>query len=195
MPQRKNKLLISFIETLLRRRVWFLRGFLLKIYLLLHGCKVGKRLMCRQWPLFRTIPDRDFEIGNDVIIGYRITFETNYTGKIILKDHVYLTQDILISSRSEVCLEEYVGVAENMSIRDHDHKMKKDVFLPFQENETEPIRIKKGSGILRGASIFKGVVVEEGAIIGTGCILMKNFHSVPNGIYFGNPPKLIWKRM
>ncbi len=185
---------LAYIESGLRRKVWLLRGLLLKVYLTLHGCKVGRNLYCKQLPLFRYIPDKNFEFGDNVIIGYRITFEADNNGKIILKDNVYLTQDIIISSRSQVCLEEYTSVAEFVSIRDHDHNLKKGVFLPFQTHNSEPILIKKGSGILRGASVYRGVVVEEGAIIGSECILMRNFKSVPNGIYFGNPPKLIGKR-
>jgi len=185
---------LAFWESGLRRKIWMLRGFLLKSYLILHGCKVGNGLLCKQWPLFRYIPHKNYELGNHVIIGYRITFEADNNGKIILKDNVYLTQDILISSRSQVCLEEYASVAEFVSIRDHDHSLKKGVFLPFQTHNSEPILIKKGCGILRGASIYRGVIVEEGAIIGSECILMRNFKSVPNGIYFGNPPKLIGKR-
>ena len=185
---------LAFIESGIRRKLWRVRGFLLKSYFVLHGCKAGKGLLCKQWPLFRYIPDKNFEIGDNVIIGYRITFEADRTGKIILKDNVYLTQDILISSRSQVCLEEYVSVAEYVGIRDHDHSLKKGVYIPFQVHNSEPILIKKGSGILRGAAIYRGVVIEEGVIIGSECILMRNFKSVPDGIYFGNPPKLIGKR-
>jgi len=185
---------LAYLESGIRRKLWLLRGLLLKIYLMLHGCKVGNHLYCKQWPIFRYIPDKNYELGNNVIIGYRITFEADNNGKIILNDNVNLTQEILISSRSQVCLEEYVSIAEYVSIRDHDHSLKKGVFLPFQTHTSEPILIKKGSGILRGASIYRGVVVEDGAIIGSECILMRNFKSVPDGIYFGNPPKLIGKR-
>ena len=185
---------LAYLESGIRRRIWVVRGLLLKTYLILHGCKVGKNLFCKQWPLFRYIPDKNIEIGDYVIIGYRITFEADNHGKIILKDNVYLTQDILISSRSQVCLEEYVSIAEFVSIRDHDHNLKKGVFLPFQTHNSEPILIKKGCGVLRGASVYRGVVIEEGAIIGSECILMRNFKSVSDGIYFGNPPKLIGKR-
>jgi acetyltransferase-like isoleucine patch superfamily enzyme len=185
---------LAYLETGFRRKLWLIRGLFLKLYLLLHGCNVGKNLLCKQWPIFRYIPDKNYEIGNYVIIGYRITFEADNHGKIVLKDNVYLTQDILISSRSQVCLEEYVSIAEFVSIRDHDHSLKKGVFLPFQIHNSEPILIKKGCGILRGASVYRGVVIEEGAIIGSECILMRNFKSVPDGIYFGNPPKLIGKR-
>jgi acetyltransferase-like isoleucine patch superfamily enzyme len=185
---------LAYLESGIRRKIWRVKGFLLKVYLLLHGCKVGNGLICKQWPIFRYIPDKNYEFGNNVIIGFRITFETDNTGKLILKDNVYLTQDILISSRSQVCLEEYVSIAEFVSIRDHDHMLKKGVFLPFQEHVSEPILLKKGSGVLRGASVFRGVVVEEGAIIGSECMLMRNFKSVADGIYFGNPPKLIGKR-
>jgi acetyltransferase-like isoleucine patch superfamily enzyme len=183
-----------YIEGGFRRRTWLVRGFFLKLFLLLHGCQVGKRLKCKQWPTFRSIPWKSFEIGNFVSIGYRITFETVATGRIILMDYVQLTQDIIISANELVCLEEYVGIAEFVSIRDSDHGLKRDIIPHFQPMISSPILIKKGSGIGRGSAIFRGVIVEEGAIIGANSILMRNFSCVPNGIYFGNPPKLIGKR-
>lgn len=160
----------------------------------MHGCKVGKKLKCKQFPVFRSVPYKNIIIGNNVSIGYRITLEALEGGKIILKDFVQLTQDIIISSMSEVRLEEYVAVAEFVSIRDSDHGIRKGIVPHFQESVSEPVIVKKGSGLGRGSAVFRGVTIEEGAIIGAQCILTRNFRCVPDGIYFGNPPKLIGKR-
>lgn len=182
------------IERVIRVQIWKFRGLFLKYYLILHGCKVGKNLTCKQWPTFRAIPKNNISIGNNVNIGYRITLEVTKTGKLTLSDYVNLTQDVLISAANDVFLGEYVGCGEFVSIRDGDHGIKKGVVPHFQKSQTNPIRIEKGCGIGRGVAIYRGVKIEEDVIIGANCILMRNFNSVPNGIYFGNPPKLIGKR-
>jgi acetyltransferase-like isoleucine patch superfamily enzyme len=182
------------IERYVRVGMWRLKGFFLKYYLVLHGCKVGKNLKCKQWPTFRAIPKNNISIGNNVNIGYRITLEVIPSGKLTLSDYVSLTQDVLISAANNVFLGEYAACAEFVSIRDSDHGIKKGTVWHNQEIITDPIRIEKGCGIGRGTAIFRGVTIKEDAIIGANCILMRNFSSVPNGIYFGNPPKLIGKR-
>jgi acetyltransferase-like isoleucine patch superfamily enzyme len=185
---------LAIIESGIRSRYWYLKGLFLNLYLQLHGCKVGRRLKCKQWPVFRIVPNCNIEIGNDVGIGYRITFDIHESGKLVLSNNVNLTQDILISSRKMVFFGEYVSCAEHVSIRDSDHGLKKGVKPHFQESVAEQIIIKKGADIGRGGAIFRGVTIEEDAIIGVNCILMRNFRCVPNGVYLGNPVKLIWKR-
>ena len=171
-----------------------LRGYLLKYFLLFHGCKVGKGLRCHGLPDFRTIPDKNIEIGNKVTIGKRITLMVFPGGKLILEDFCKLTQDIIISVNSYVKIGKNSGVAEFSSIRDADHGIKIGELMWDQSLISESVQIGDDVQISRGCSIFRGVKIEEGAIIGAHCILTRNFRCIPNGIYLGNPPKLIGKR-
>ena len=186
--------LLIRLEAGFRNRWFYCKGYLLKFYLFLHGCKVGKRLKCKQWPIFRVIPNRNISIGDHVTLGYGITLEPIPGGRIILCDYVHLTQNVLISAREEVNLGKYVSIAENVSIRDSDHGIAKGIIPHFQKSISQPIVLKDGSGVGRGSAIFRGFVLEEGAIIGAHCILMRNTKTIPNGIYFGSPPRLIAKR-
>ncbi len=181
-------------ETRIRNLSWYIRGWLVKQYLIVHGCMVGKRLRCQQWPTFRAIPEGNIIIGNRVTIGYRITLEVLSTGKLYLEDHVHLTQDILISCRYEVKLGKNVGVAEYVSIRDSDHGLKAGENPHNQESVSDSIIIKRDSGIGRGSAVFRGVIIEEGVVIGANCILLRGTKTIPNGIYLGNPARLIGKR-
>lgn len=155
---------------------------------------MGKRLRCQQWPIFRTIPFHNITVGNRVTIGYRVTFEVTSAGSLFLDDGVHLTQDVLISCSKSVFLGKNVGIAEYVSIRDSDHGLTKGINPHFQESISDPIVIKCDSGIGRGSAVFRGVVIEEGVVIGANCVLLRGTKTIPNGIYLGNPARLIGKR-
>ncbi len=185
---------MTYFEAGIRNRLWFVRGWLLKTYLKMHGCRIGKSLRCQQWPTFRAVPFRNITFGDRVTIGYRITLEVTRSGKLVLDDGVHLTQDILISCSESVTLGKNVGIAEFVSIRDSDHALKKGVNPHFQESVSDPIMIKDDSGVGRGSAVFRGVVIEEGVVIGANCVLLRGTTTVPYGIYLGNPARLIGKR-
>jgi acetyltransferase-like isoleucine patch superfamily enzyme len=186
---------LVYLEAGIKNNIWRSLGLFLKYYLLLHGCRVGKRLRCQQWPIFRAVPKENIYFGDGVTIGYRITFEVKDTGILELGDNVHLTQDILISCSNNVILEDFVGIAEFVSIRDSDHGLAKQVNPHLQESISDKIIIKSGSGVGRGSAIFRGVTIEEGVIIGANCVVLRGTKTVPYGIYLGNPIRLIGKRI
>ena len=186
------KKFIWYIEERIQQINYRIKGILLSLFLRMNGNKVGKRLRCKQFPFLRCIPKGTLFIGNNVTMGIRITLEAR--GKIILHDYVSLTQDVFISSNKSVELEDYVACGEYVTIRDTDHQMRKNKLICEQGSVSSPILLKKGCDINHGVTIFRGVTVEEGAVIGINTILMRNFVSVPYGIYMGNPVKMISKR-
>jgi maltose O-acetyltransferase len=52
-----------------------------------------------------------------------------------------------------------------------------------------PIEIQDGSWIGNGVIIFPGVTISRGCVVGAGAIVTKS--TVPNGLYAGNPARLI----
>jgi len=183
-----------YIELLFRNGKIRLKGWFLKIYLQLHGCKIGKNIRCYKWPYFRTMPYKNYEFGNNVYIGKDITFEIYDKGKIILGDHVNLTQNVVISSRNLISIGEFSTAAEYVSIRDSDHGFTKDKYLNSQVGFSNPIRIGQDVGIGYGSLILRGSEIPNRVVIGANSIVMRNQKLVENGIYFGNPLKLISKR-
>lgn len=64
------------------RNGWYtLLGLLVKGYLRLHGCRVGKRFRCMDLPKFRAVPRSNIFIGNNVTLGYGVVLEVTSTGK------------------------------------------------------------------------------------------------------------------
>ena len=185
---------ITKLRNLYRSKAQRVRGIALKTYLLSCGCKVGKGLVCKAWPIFRTIPNENIFFGDYISVGYNIILEPLADGKIILKDHIDLTQNIMISAYSQVSIGSYTGIAENVSIRDCDHGITKNDKMRHQPVSSEPISIGSDVQISLGCAIFKGAIIPDGTIIGAQGIVMRNHKLVENGIYFGNPLKLISKR-
>lgn len=114
-----------YLEAALKNMTYRCKGRCLKIYLLLHGCKVGKKLKCLQFPNFRAIPKKNITIGNNVTIGKNVTFEIGNEGELICDDNVLIADNILLSTLTLIRLGKWSAIAENVSIRGSFHEMKK----------------------------------------------------------------------
>jgi len=185
---------MAYLENAYRNNIHKFKGALLKLYLNLHGCKVGKKLKCKRWPIFRITPKGNITIGDHVTIGYHITFEARPTGSIVIGDHVLLSQNVLISSSREVKIGDWCGVSENVSIRDQMHMMQKGKPYLSQRNISEPVSIGKDVWIGAGSIILMGSRIADSAVIGANSVISGKLQTEEDGIYSGNPPELVGKR-
>lgn len=185
---------LFYFESAFKNNLFKIKGFLLRIYLLIHGCKVGSKLRCHTFPVFRTIPRKNIKIGINVTIGYNITFEVLQNGKLIIGDYVKLTQNILISSGCEISIGDYSLFGENVTIRDGDHNSCVDKPISLQTSTFLPVHIGKDVWIGAGCFILKGVKIPEGVIIGSNSVVLRHKQLEPNTIYAGSPVLKIGKR-
>jgi len=167
------------------------QGFLLKIYLLLHGCKVGNGIKCKQFPRFRTIPHKNIFVGNNVNFGYNLTFDIKQSGRLILGNNVNLTQDIVISAMQKVFIDDNALIAENVSIRDGDHSYKIDVNINSQPLIAAEIIIGKDVWIAAGVRVLKGSIINDGCVIACNAVVTQKTPTEKNGVYAGLPIKKI----
>lgn len=186
--------MIPYVHNVYRNRLFKFKGFLLTLYLRAHGCKVGKGLRANQWPVFRAVPDGNIEIGNYVSLGTNIVLQPLGKGRIILDDHSKLIHDVYIAASERIYIGKHSGIAERCSIRDTEHGIRRDTPMYSQEVITHPVHIGSDVQISLGSSVLAGSHIEDGVIIGAGCIITRNVRTVPYGIYFGNPPRMIGKR-
>jgi acetyltransferase-like isoleucine patch superfamily enzyme len=186
--------LLFKVESIIKNNKFKFKGYLLTIYFRAHGCKVGSKLRCHKFPTFRIIPIKNIEIGNNVTIGYNIYFEILKAGKLIIGDNVKLTQNILITSGSEIKIGDYSLFGENVSIRDGDHNSSIEKSITFQTSTYSPVHIGKDVWIGAGCLILKGSVIPDGVIIGANSVVLKNLQLVSNTIYAGSPVKKIGVR-
>jgi acetyltransferase-like isoleucine patch superfamily enzyme len=183
--------LITYLEAVNRNRMSRFRGRLLKIYLVLHGCKVGKGLKCAGFPYFKGFPKANITIGDHVDLGRNNTFELAPGCKLIIDDYVLFHQNILISCNSQITLGRWSALAENVSIRDGNHRFDKNEYYRKQEGISEPIEIGEDAGIAAGTVVLMGSKVAKGAFIGSNSVVTRKTTIEEYGIYAGNPVKLI----
>ena len=182
------------IEQKIKNISFLVKGILLRYYLKAHNCKVGKNFKCKQLPIFRTIPKGNIIIGNNVNIGYRITFDVQSKGKLIIGNNVNFTQDILISATKSVSLGDNVLIAENVSIRDADHGIKLGKNINAQELVSLPIKIKDDAWIASGVRVLKGAIIEKSCVIAANSVVLAKSKTIENMIYGGAPVKIVGER-
>jgi len=183
-----------YLEQALLNLRYRCKGRWFKLYLLLHGCKVGKNLKCLNFPKFRALPHKNIAIGNNVTIGRNVTFEIAKEGKLTIGNNVLLADNILLSTISEIKINDWAAIAENVSIRGSFHEMKQEKPYRLQGNISEPIILGDDTGIGAGCVVLMGVTIPKGAFIGSNSTVTKKDELEEYGIYGGNPLKLIKKR-
>ncbi len=186
--------LLFRIESIIKNNLFKLKGYLLKIYFSIHGCKVGKKLRCHTFPRFRIPPHKNYLIGDNVTIGYDITFEILISGRLSVGNFVKFTQNILISSGAEIKIDDYSLFGENVSIRDGDHDSSIEKPITFQTYTYRPVHIGKDVWIGAGSYILSGSSIPDGVVIGANSIVLGKCHLRSYSIYAGSPVKYIKER-
>ena len=182
------------LETRFRNGWYYLLGAMLRLYLKIHGCNVGKKLRCEGWPQFGTVPRRNITFGNRVCIGKRVRFDVYGEGRIEVADRVTFRQDVVISILLSISIGEMSSFAEGVSIRDADHLHTIEEEIMPRYHLAEPIAIGRYVGLGPGVVVTRGSIIPDGVIIGPHCVITKGSQLVTNGMYFGTPPILIGKR-
>lgn len=185
---------LSIFEKRLRNASSLARGAVLKLYLKIHGCSVGKGLKCKQFPIFRSVPNGNMIIGDHVNVGFRITFDSKADGRIVIGDFVNLTQDIIISADEVVKIGEHTLIAERVSIRDADHKIAAGTPICRQGLESAAVEVGRDVWIGAGTNILKGAYIPDGAVIGASSLVLQKSQLGPDGIYAGCPVRFLGKR-
>ncbi|MBE0644920.1 MAG: acyltransferase [Bacteroidetes bacterium] len=183
------------LETRCRKAVWMLRGRLLTLYLRVHGCKVGKSLKCKDWPIFRQVPWKNIVLGSNITVGYRVVLDVHLGAMLAIGDHVNLTQDLLIGCGSEVQIGAYSGIGEYSSIRDGEHGYSADELIHGQKTTYKSITIGTDVQISKGCLVLPGSQLPDGVLIGAHSSVTANSRLVAYGIFLGNPVKMIGKRV
>ncbi len=184
----------SKAELWLRESTTLLRGALLRRYLRLHGCPVGKGLKCKRWPLFHRPPHGNIEVGDGVCFGYGVSLWVADNARLFLGDYVHLTHNVVISAHESVLVGAHTQVAENVSIRDSDHEARAGCLISQQGFVSAPVAIGEDVWIGASTTVLKGAQIAQGAVIGANSIVLAKSNTEPFGIYAGSPIRQVGRR-
>ncbi|UCE99393.1 MAG: acyltransferase [Planctomycetota bacterium] len=180
-----------------------LAGKIGKIYLLLWGVKLGKKLRMNSLPICRRHPQGTIEIGNHVTISNRLS--ENRAGithrsvleahspqaRLIIGNHVGLSGVILYCT-TEIVIEDYVNLGAGAKVYDTDfHPVDPDARRSCNQEliAKAPVRICRDAWIGADATILKGVTVGARAVVSTGAVVTKDVP--PDTIVAGVPARVI----
>ncbi len=170
------------------------KGTCFKVYLLLHGCEVGKGIKCYSFPRFRSVPGCNIKIGNSVTFGYNCTIEVAAGGVLYIMDHCNITQNVLISCQKQIRIGSHVLIGENVSVRDADHGISRSQTVGSQPLVAKSVEIGNDVWIGAGALVLKGATIAEGAVIGGHSLVHQNSGIEPYGVYAGAPVRFLkWR--
>lgn len=110
-------------------------------------------------------------------------------GNISIGNNVFANYNVSITSLSSIIIENFVTIANNVVIVDHDHDLSKESRSGFI---CKPVRIKMGAWIGANAVILKGVTVGRNAVVAAGAVVTK---SIPDNEMWGGCPARFIKRI
>ncbi|MGE4563474.1 MAG: acyltransferase [Victivallaceae bacterium] len=171
-----------------------LLGIALRFFLRICGCRAGRGLKCKSWPLFRQIPHGNMVIGDHVTIGWRIAFDICPDAVLRIGNRVNLTQDIVLGAAKHIEIGDDSLLAEFVSLRDNDHGLGADQCIARQEPVSEPIVIGRDVWIAAGARVLRGGRIADGCVIAANAVFTRKTESVDYGIYGGIPARCLGSR-
>ncbi len=170
---------------------------LTRIWLCLHGVKLGRNVRCNGFPSVKIGKSGQFVIGDNVQINaspwanaHVISGATNFfvgKGAILkIKNDAGISGARIVAMR-QITIGQGVFIGGGCLICDSDmHEIPLGSENPVQH---APITINDRAFIGAGSIIIKGVEVGEGAVIGAGSTVSKSIPS--HTLVAGNPAKFI----
>jgi len=191
-----------------------MKNFLIKLYLVLKGIKVGKNFKASCFPKLKIRgKSENIIIKDNVVFDGKVDLRNRENGKIIICDNVKLEEVRIVSAQNgvikigknsvigaytiinggaDVIIGEDVLISTKVSINANEHKMAKKEIIKNQGYIHKPVIIEDDCLIGTGVAINKGITIKKGSVIGAGSVVTKNTKEYT--IYGGIPAKIIGER-
>lgn len=130
-------------------------------------------------------------IGNNTAILQNTFLYTS--GTMSIGDNVLINRNCYIACMENIIIEDYVMMADSVSIHDNDHVLAVTENYPRikQGFSTKPIVIHKNSWLCSKSVILKGSIIGSCSVVAAGSIVKCNIPS--NWLYAGIPATAIKK--
>lgn len=175
-----------------RSKLARIRGYLIRLLILVCGGKCGPGLSAGKGIIFKYAPHKGIDFGANIRIGEYVTIDAPEGSLLILGNHVKFTMGCVIASSQKVFIGDDTLVGEYSSIRDADHRIEISQLIREQSHFAEDVYIGTDVWIGRGVTVLKGSYIDNGAVIGANSLVKGKI--VSNSIAVGTPARSISER-
>ena len=178
---------------------------IVKVFLRLHGCKVGSNFRCDGIPLIRMQRPGAITIGDNVSVNtrrgsnmagimQRTTLQCIGDGEIVLHDRCGVSGAVL-SARKSISIGKRSLLGVNTRVYDHDfhsivpeHRIDRKLDSSMVKNSA----VEVGEDVLIGANaiILKGTHIGDRSAVGAGSVVTAGEYP-RNAVIAGNPARVI----
>lgn len=151
------------------------------------GLSIGSGVLIRGGTRIRVLNGATMSIGDRTVIERNCLLKSD--GMLSIGQDGYIGPGSTIVAACSIAIGADALIAENVTIRDQNHRTSADGPYRLQGLDTGPIAIASNSWIGAQVTILKGVTVGEGAIVAAGAIVSKDVAS--RSIVAGVPAKII----
>lgn len=176
-----------------------------RLYLTLHGARVGRRVCLQSLPLCRCYGSGRILIGDNVTILNRLKENTAgivHETVLIAGDGAVLSigndvgmSGVILDARNSISIGDRCLLGANCAILTTNYHALDPVARRFYKADTvqtAPVTLEDDVWIGANALILKGVTVGAASIVGAGSVVTK---SVPPGVVVAGNPARIVKRV
>lgn len=177
------------VQGILLLRYWFWR-----LVLQAYGGALGSGTRIYEGVKIYLTQESPVLIGRNCTLQKGVVLAASDRGKIILRDHVYLGEYVVLSSKAEVEVGEHAIIATHTFVVDFDHGYEDPEKLFYdQEIKSRKVRIGRNVWIGAGCQILKGVTLGEGSVVGAGSVVTRDVP--PFTVCAGVPARVLRERV
>ena len=132
-------------------------------------------------------------VGKDCVVQQGAVLAASGAGRLILGDHVYLGEYVILSSRGSIEIGDHTILAAHTFVVDFDHAFEDPNRLIHEQGyKIRPVVIGKDVWIGAGCKILKGIRVGQGSVIGAGSVVTCDIP--PYTVWAGIPARMVRAR-